>query len=178
VLGSPDPATAGALALKADRFRRIHCSGTSSHYLLRGIMSPFVRTLLILTLPSGLMTGAAEGQGTAAPADSIARIPSRTWVRIQTEPGGPAWQVGEVGRMLPSQCVFVMVPVPGSSEGEAVMVLAAQIIRLEVARDRRPSDVSAPPDVADDAQWMPYSPPALRQQEPAMGCPPPAGRQD
>ena len=135
-------------------------------------MSPFVRTLLILMLPGGLVTSLAEGQGTAAPPDSTAGIPSRTWVRIQIEQGDSAWQVGEVGRMLPSQCVFVIVPVPASTSGEAVMIFPDRIARIEVARDRRPSDVSSPPDGADVAQWTPHSLAALRQQQPATGCPP------
>ena len=142
-------------------------------------MRLLLRTVLILAFPSGLMTGEAQGQAAAVTTDSIASIPSRTWVRIWTRQGGSAWQVGQVGRILPSQCVFVMVPVPGSSVGEAVMVRLDQVVRLEVARDRRPSDVSAPPDATDDAQWTPHSLTALRQQQPATDClPADATRQD
>ena len=136
-------------------------------------MNRFGRILLLLTLGSALTTTVAVAQATPVPADSTAGIPSRTWVRIQTAHGGAAWQVGQVGRLLPSQCVIVMVPVPGSTLGEAVMLFPTQLTRLEVARDRRPSDVSSPPDGADDAQWTPHSLTALRQQQPATGCPPP-----
>jgi hypothetical protein len=126
--------------------------------------------LLLLTLSSGLASSALAGQGTV-PTDSAAVIPSRTWVRIQTRDGGATWQVGELGRTLPDQCVFIMVAPPGSGAGDVVAIFAGKIVRLDVSRGRISSDRAEPPDAADDQQWTPYPMATLRQQQSAAGCP-------
>lgn len=133
-------------------------------------MRCFAKSLLVLALAGGVLPRTAAGQTPTAPADSAPYIPPSTWVRIQVIDGGPAWQVGELAHLLPSQCVIVMVPVPGSQTGEAVAVTASHFTRLEIARGGLKSDASAAPDARDDARWVPYSMEALRQHEIAAGC--------